>query len=116
MFRSPGLAAVVRWSKGVHLRVFLVCVLTVVATVCALGMTMATKGLVDGAVSSNMSSLRRFAILLMVIILLQHALSALRAMLRIGASADLQKHLQGMLVSIVQIREAVILGDSSSLK
>ena len=98
VFRSPGLAAVVHWSKGVHLRVFLVCVLTVVATVCALGMTMATKGLVDGAVSSNISSLRRFAILLMVIILLQHALSALRAMLRIGASADLQKHLQGMLV------------------
>ena len=98
VFRSPGLAAVYRWSKGVHMKVLLVCLLTVAATVSSLGLTMATKGLVDGAVSSNMQALRRFGMMLAGIILLQHALSALRALLRIGASADLQKNLQGMLV------------------
>ena len=63
IFHSPGIAATVRWSKCVHLRVFLICVLTVVATICSLGFTIATKELVDGAVSSNMDAIRCFGIL-----------------------------------------------------
>ena len=49
IFRSPGIAAVLRWSKCVHLKVVMICLITVVATVCSLCFTLATKGLVDGA-------------------------------------------------------------------
>ena len=99
MFHSPGIAAVVRWSKPLHLKIVLICILTSVTTVCSLFFTLATRGLVDGAVSSNMGALRKYAILLGIIILIQHALSAGRALLRTHASAALQESLQGMLVT-----------------
>ena len=53
IFRSPGIAAVLRWSKCVHVKVVMICLITVAATVASLCFTLATKGLVDGAVSSN---------------------------------------------------------------
>ena len=53
IFKSPGIAAVLRWSKCVHVKVVAVCLITVLATVFSLFFTLATKGLVDGAVSSN---------------------------------------------------------------
>lgn len=98
IFKSPGIAAVLRWSKGVHVKVVLICLLTVAATVASLCFTLATKGLVDGAVSSHYDVLVKYALMLVGIILLQHVLNALQAWLRIHASADLQQSLQGMLV------------------
>ena len=98
IFKSPGIAAVVEWSRCVRWKVLFVCLLTAVSTLCSLGFTLATKGIVDGAVSSNMDGLRKYAILLGLIILAQHGLSAARAWLRIHASAELQRSLQSMLV------------------
>ena len=95
----------IRWSKCVHLRVIMICLLTVVATVVSLGFTLATKGLVDGAVSSNMSGIKKFGLILVAIILTQHVLSAARSFLRIHASADLQQHLQEMLVREILAKE-----------
>ena len=105
VFRSPGIAAAVRWSKCVHLKVVLICLIAVVATVCSLGFTLATKGLVDGAVSSNLGQLRKYGIILGLIILAQHVLSVSRALLRIKASTDLQKSLQSMLVEELLSKE-----------
>ena len=105
IFRSPGLAATMRWSKCVHLKVVLICLLTVASTIASLGFALATKGLVDGAVSTNMDALRRYGILLGVLILVQHLISVLRAVLRVHASADLQKSMQGMLLGKLLSRE-----------
>ena len=77
IFKSPGIAAVLRWSKGVHVKVVLICLLTVAATVASLCFTLATKGLVDGAVSSHYDVLVKYALMLVGIILLQHVLNAL---------------------------------------
>ena len=97
--------AVIRWSQCVHVKVVLICVLTVIATLCSLGFTLATKGLVDGAVSSNYSELTKYGLYLVGIILAQHVLSAGRAWLRVHASADLQQSLQRMLVSEILAKE-----------
>lgn len=105
MLRSPGTQAVFMWSKCVHTHVLFICILTVITVLCSLAFTMATKGLVDGAVSSNMDSLRKNAILLGVIILVQHSFSALQARLRISASSVLQKHLQGLLIKELLYKE-----------
>ena len=98
IFRSPGIAAVIRWSKCVHLKVVLICALTVIGTVCSLMFSLATKGLVDGAVSSNADAIKKYGVILLGIILAQHVLSAARAWLRVHASAELQMSLQRMLV------------------
>lgn len=105
IFKSPGLAATFRWSRCVHLRIVLICLITVAVTLFSLCFTIATKGLVDGAVSSNMNQLRKYAILLGLLILIQHGLSAVRAVVRLRATTDLQKTMQGMLVKELLSKE-----------
>ena len=105
IFKSPGLAATIRWSRCVHLRIVLICLITVAVTLFSLCFTIATKGLVDGAVSSNMNQLRKYAILLGLLILIQHGLSAVRAVVRLRATTDLQKTMQGMLVKELLSKE-----------
>ena len=105
IFKSPGIAAVLRWSKCVHVKVVAVCLITVLATVFSLLFTLATKGLVDGAVSSNSDQLVKYALMLVGIILMQHLLSNVRSWLRIHASAELQESLQKMLVHEVLSKE-----------
>ena len=105
IFKSPGISAVLRWSKCVHVKVVAVCLITVLATVFSLLFTLATKGLVDGAVSSNSDQLVKYALMLVGIILMQHILSNIRSWLRIHASAELQESLQKMLVHEVLSKE-----------
>ena len=105
IFKSPGIAAVLKWSKCVHVKVVMVCLITVLATVFSLFFTLATKGLVDGAVSSNSDELVKYALMLVGIILMQHLLSNVRSWLRIHASAELQESLQKMLVHEVLSKE-----------
>ena len=105
IFKSPGISAVLRWSKCVHVKVVAVCLITVLATVFSLFFTLATKGLVDGAVSSNSDQLVKYALMLVGIILMQHLLSNVRSWLRIHASAELQESLQKMLVHEVLSKE-----------
>ncbi len=105
IFSSPGLAATAQWSKCVHGRVILICILTVASTLVSLSFTLATKGLVDGAVSADSGGLKKYAILLGCLILVRHILSALQTILSVRASADLQKSMQGMLVSSILSRD-----------
>ena len=105
IFKSPGIAAVLRWSKCVHVKVVMICLITVLSTVFSLFFTLATKGLVDGAVSSNSDQLVKYALMLVGIILMQHLLSNLRNWMRIHASAELQESLQKMLVHEILSKE-----------
>ena len=98
IFHSPALSAVFRWSKCVRGRVLLICLLSMVNTLLSLGLTLATKGLIDGAVSSRAGLLWRYGAILAAIILTERLLSVGTSMLRLTASAKLQKSLQGMLV------------------
>ena len=43
IFRSPAISAIFEWSKCVHLRVVLICVLTVTTTLLSLGVTLTTR-------------------------------------------------------------------------
>ncbi len=105
IFHSPGIAAVFSWSREVHRNVVVICLVTVIASLCSLGFTLATKSLVDGAVSTDWHALRRGAVLLGAFILCQHGLSALRAYVRIKTSSTLQQSLQGMLVQKILSRD-----------
>ena len=98
IFRSPGIAAVARWSKGVHAKIVIICLVTIASTLASLGFTIATKGLVDGAVGSDLSALKSYGILLAVLILGRTALSAGNSLVRLKASSQLQKSMQSMLV------------------
>ena len=97
VFRSPALTAIARWSKCVHGRILLICALNMTATLCSLGLTLATRGLIDGAVSSRSDALWRYGIILAALLLSSRGLSASVSLLRTHTSARLQRSLQGML-------------------
>ncbi|MBR2561262.1 MAG: ABC transporter ATP-binding protein [Eubacterium sp.] len=98
IFKSPGLAAAFAWTRCVHGKVALICVLTMVRTAASLVLALVTKNLIDGAVSANTDALWRNGILLAVIILGQRVLNVVNANIQIKASSGLQRNLQGMLI------------------
>ena len=105
LFHSPGLKAVYEWSACVHFQIVLLCVIAAVSTLWSLCIPLATRGLVDGAVGSNLDQLRRSAIIMVILTFGRYGLSTVEAMIRIRTNAKLQKHLQGMMVSEILAKE-----------
>ncbi len=105
LFHSPGLAATYRWSKDVRGRIVILCLISAISTLWGLGIPLATRGLVDGAVGADLSKLKRYAVILVILTLFQYVLDILEAMLRIRTSARLQKNLQSMLVREVLAKD-----------
>ena len=98
IFRSPALKQVVSWSKCIHRSIVLNCVMNVIMVFCSLGLTLATKELVDAAVSSRTDALWRYGILLLGLVTMEIVLSFSISLLRTHASARLQHYLQGLLI------------------
>lgn len=98
IFKSPGLSAAFSWTKAVHGKVALICLLSIIRTAGSLVMALVTKGLIDGAVSANTDALWHYGILLAVIIVGMRVVSVLNTSVQIRASSGLQKDLQGMLI------------------
>ena len=105
LFRSPAVAQVIRWSKCVHSRVLLTCVLNVLLVFCSLGVTLVTKELVDAAVSSHKELLWQNGIKLLALVLVQIGGGFILSWLNIKASTKLQRHLQGTLIRDILTKE-----------
>ena len=98
IFQSPAMRQVIRWSKCVHSRIVLICIINVTLVLCSLGMTLVTKGLIDAAVSSNAHALKQYGIYLLLLTLAEVGLSFTLSLLRTKASAKLQRSIQGTVV------------------
>ena len=105
IFKSPAMAQVVRWSKCVHGRILWICILNIVMVLCSLSVTLATKELVDAAVSLKIGTLWKFGIILLALVLTEIVLRFSLSLLRNRVSAKLQRSLQGMLVRDVLTKE-----------
>ena len=98
LFRSPAMAQVIRWSKCVHSKVIWICVMNVVLVGCSLAVTLITKELVDAAITSHIDSLWQYGLMLLGLVLGQVGINFFLSLLRIRASATLQRTLQGTLI------------------
>lgn len=96
--KSPAMRKISTWTKCVHGKIFWICVLQVVIVLCALGETLVTKNLIDAATSFDVDNLIRFAVALVIMILLEVAFGALISVLRTKASAKLQSSMQEMFI------------------
>ena len=105
MFKSPAVAQVVRWSRCVHGRIFLICFMNIAVVLCSLAVTLVTKELVDAAVSTRESVLWKFGIMLVVLILAEVVIRFTLSFVRIRASSRLQRRMQGMLVRDIMTKE-----------
>ena len=105
IFRSPALASVARWARDIRGRILLICCLNVIAALCSLALTLATRGLIDGAVSSRSDALRTYGIMLAAVILSDRAVLAAASLVRTHTSARLQRSLQKMLTQELLSRD-----------
>ncbi len=105
LFRSPALVQVFKWSKCIHSQILCICVLNVVLVFCSLGITLATKELVDAAVSSQSELLWQYGFMLLGLVLVQLGLDFMLSLIRIKSSAKLQRNFQGMLIQNILIKE-----------
>ncbi len=99
ILHSPGLAAVLHWSECIHGRELLICAVTLLSTLLSVVFPVITKNLVDGAVSSDLSAIRKAAVLLGILLILLRIMSVLSSYLRYHAAFMFQKSMQSMMVS-----------------
>ena len=110
IFRSPAIAAIFKWSKSVHLKIMLICLLTVTTTLFSLGVTLTTRELIDGAISYRTNAVLKYGLILGGLFLIQRMIAVFLSLLRTEASSTLQKSLQGML------SEEILSKDYASLR
>ncbi len=105
IFQSPAMKQVIRWSKCVHSRIILICIMNVALVLCSLGMTLVTKGLIDAAVSTNADTLKRYGIYLLILLVAEVGLGFALSLLRTKASAKLQRSLQGTVIQEILTKQ-----------
>ena len=105
IFRSPAVGAVIRWSRCVHGRLLLICAMNTAVTLLSLSETMATKELIDGAVSGRKDALLLWGGCVIAITLINRALYAGLSLTRVSASSRLQRSMQSMVARRLLSRE-----------
>ncbi len=53
IIKSQSMGAILKWSKPEHFKIFIMCMLNVISAGIGLGITLSTKGLIDGATAHN---------------------------------------------------------------
>lgn len=110
IFLSPAITAIFQWSKCVHLRVVLICLLSATTTLISLGVTLTTRELIDGAIGFQTNAVIKYGSILGGLFILQRLISVILSLLRTETSSTLQKTLQGMLT------EEILTKDYASLR
>ena len=101
IFRRPALKAIKEWSRPVRGAILLISCIGVVNSLLALGVTLVTKSLIDGATSGSSSALWIFGASLVALIVTERLLNIWSSFLNLKASATLQKHMQSLVTEAV---------------
>ena len=99
IFHGTALRAIYKWSKPVHGSILIVSFLGVITSLMSLGVTMVTKGLIDGATGGREAALWSYGVALVALIAFERLISIITSYIRVKASAKLQKHLQRLVTS-----------------
>ena len=110
IIHSSVIPSILEWSGCVRRSLEGICLLNVLSSIIALGITIATKFLVDGAISADGRALVKYGLILGGLIILDNLVATGLSMLRIRASAKLQRSMQSMLI------KNLLSKDYSSLK
>lgn len=102
---SQALSAIYRWSKPVHGAIAGISLMGVAGSLMSLGITLVTKGLIDGATGADVQALWKYGILLVVLMGASRGIGVLSSALRVKASAKLQKHMQGLVTASILGKE-----------
>lgn len=98
MIKSPALADIWRWSEGSRRYVFGICILNMMVSVGSLVITVATRGLIDGATGHMSGQMWFYAMVMIFTIILGRIASLLSGLLAVKTDAVLMKEIRGMLL------------------
>ena len=110
LFKSPALRALYCWAKPVRGQIAALSLISVVATVLSLTVTLATKALIDGATGGKAEALWMYGAALVALVAVQRLLAVWSSSIRVRASTAFQRYLQGM------ITESILGKEYASLK
>ena len=96
--KSPALADIWTWSKKSHWAVFWICILNLIVSGGSLVITIATRGLIDGATVHAGSQFWFYAVVMIVTVLLMRLASLVSGRLSVRTSAALLEEMRGMLL------------------
>lgn len=105
IFTSRALSAIYQWSKPVHGAMAGISLMGVTGSLLSLGITLVTKGLIDGATGADVQALWKYGVLLVVMMGANRGIGVLSSALRVRVSAKLQKHMQGLVTSSILCKE-----------
>ena len=92
--KSPALTDIWVWSKKSHWSIFWMCIFNLIVSGSSLVITIATKGLIDGATAHVGSQILFYAIVLVVSVLMIRIVSLLSGMLSVRTGAVLLKDIR----------------------
>ena len=105
LFKSPALTAILAWARPVCWPVVGVSMISVISALLSLGLTLVTKALVDAATGGKMDRLWQVGVLMVALYAIQRGLSVWTSFLQMRTSAELQRHLQGMVTKSILGKE-----------
>lgn len=105
IFHKSALSALWQWSKPVRKQVALICLISLVSTLGSLGIPLVTRGLIDGATSSDESALWTYGIMLVGLFAVQRLLAIANAHISNVANAGFQRKIQGMVTDAILGKE-----------
>ena len=98
MLKSPALADIWTWSQKSHWAVFWICILNLIVSGGSLVITVATRGLIDGATAHAGSQIRFYAIVMILTVLIGRGAYLLSGLLSVKTGAVLLKDIRSMLL------------------
>ena len=105
LFESRALMAILTWAKPMRMVIMFISALFVISALLSLGLTLVTKALVDAATSEQVDLLWQYGILMVVLYAVQRGITVLTSFLQMRTSAELQRHLQGLVTKSILGKE-----------
>ena len=105
IIKSKALLTIIAWSKPVRWPIVAVSTISMASALLSLGLTLVTKALVDAATGGNLDRLWQFGLLMIALYAIMRGLSVWTSFLQIRTSAELQRHLQGMVTKSILGKE-----------
>lgn len=94
--KRQAVGAILKWSKPQRLKILIMCMLNVILAGIGLGITLATKGLIDGATAHNRGEVQYYALALVLCVIVSRGSYLLLGLMNVKTGNTFLKNMRGM--------------------
>ena len=110
MLKSPAVTDIFQWSRPVRRMIMLICLLNLILSGSSLVITLATKGLIDGATGHDLQQVKLYAVLMAVTVILIRVCSVISGLVSTKANAVLMRDMRSMVLHRVLKKQYASVG------